>query len=112
MLKAGRYRSAAGYISRAKDRHVELGFVWSDDLGRAAARAGRSATRGIGPARQSQALPFQELAKLPDVDEPTADEGPIGARRLLIVGSLFCTREIEIALAKRSHITVDEARCR
>jgi len=110
MLKAGGYRSPKAYTSRAKDRHVELGFRWDDELARAVRKVVRSATRGLGPSRQSQALPFDELHKLPLDSEPYVSHGPIGPRNLLIVGSLFCTREIEVSLALKRHVTFDTLR--
>lgn len=112
MLKAGGYRASPVYASRAKDHHVEQGHRWTEELARAVNRANRSATRGLGPSRQSQALPFSELCSLARDATPLVPDGPLGPRNLLILGSLFCTREIEASLALRSHVSVDYLRSR
>lgn len=78
LLKAGGYRSAEEYLSRAKDEHVKRGHHWSDQLARARMRAARSVTRGIGPSKQAATYP---LAHIPDLKlgaEPIIDGGPIG----------------------------------
>ena len=107
MLKAGRYRSAEQYIARAKDRHIELHYPWTDALARAAGRAGRSAVRGIGPARQSHPLPMRAAVKLRLPSAPLVAGGPTGPGRLVEAGSLFCVRELEGSLALRTHVTFD-----
>ena len=40
--------------------------------------------------------------------EAIAPHGPINAKALAVMGTMFMTREIEIALAERSHISVDK----
>ena len=48
-FKACGYRSFANYLSRAKDVHISLGGIWTDELIMEGKRAVRSMTRGIGP---------------------------------------------------------------
>ena len=51
-FKAGRFRSFGNYISVAKKRHIEKGFVWSDALALEHKSATRSVKRGLGPGKQ------------------------------------------------------------
>ena len=95
-LKQGGYRSAANYASRAKDEHIASGFPWNDLLERSKRRATASATRGMGPGRQSAALDLTKVAGLKlSVWEPLATGGPVNPRALIVAGSFFLTREIE-----------------
>ena len=56
-LKAGGYRTPGNYMSRAKDEHIKQ-FPWTADL-EAEANAGvRSASRGLGPPKQSEPYPI------------------------------------------------------
>ena len=74
-LKAAGYRSASNYMTAAKDRHLELGYNWSEVLDRAAKLFNASCSRGMGPARQSEPLPFAEAARLPWDAAPFVDGG-------------------------------------
>ena len=107
MIKHGRYRSGRGLLSRAKDRHIELGFTWTDGLDRACRRVGRSVTRGIGPARQSAGYPLDEVAELPCSDEAAVPGGPIDIVGFIVCGSLFCARELEASTARLANFTLD-----
>lgn len=100
MLKAGRYRSSANLVSRAKDRHIELGYDWSDSLKRTCDRAHRSICRGIGPPRQSAALPLCDVTLISEGEISTQPHMPLGGRDLIVAGSIFCMREIEVSLAR------------
>ena len=64
MIKEGDYRSAKNYIKAAKDNHLAAGHEWSSILARSARLFTASATRGIGPARQSEPLPFARVVEL------------------------------------------------
>lgn len=106
-LKAGGYRSAANYASRAKEPHVLAGHPWTDSLALALKHAVASTKRGIGPARQSAPLPLEDVAKLNCGDQAMVAGGPCAVGHMVIAGSFFCTQEIEISLARKGHVTVD-----
>eukprot|EP00971_Amphidinium_carterae_P293069 5818876-Amphidinium_carterae.1 len=57
----GGYRAYAGYLTQAKLKHVELGFVWTDELALIAKRTIRSCERGLGPAKQTLPLDLPAL---------------------------------------------------
>ena len=100
MLKQGKYRSAANYASRAKDEHIASGFPWTDLLERSKRRAAASATRGMGPGRQSAALDLTKVACLElSAWEPLAAGGPVNSHAMIVAGSFFLTREIEASRA-------------
>ena len=56
LYKAGRYRNFAIPMSSMKSLHLEMGHDWSDLLALTAKRVERSATRGIGPSHNAEAL--------------------------------------------------------
>ena len=60
-MKAAGYRSFAKYDSRAKEEHVHMTNSWEVDLDRAFRSAIRSCNRGLGPARQSEALDLDKV---------------------------------------------------
>eukprot|EP00971_Amphidinium_carterae_P233373 4631927-Amphidinium_carterae.3 len=71
-FKAGGYRSFQNYLSRAKQRHVELGCPWSDLLELVGKRCVRSCSCGIGPSKAKRFaanghLPI-DLPLFPDVN--------------------------------------------
>ena len=103
MLKAGGYRSGPNFLSRAKEQHVVLGFLWTDELRLAVQKTSSSITRGIGRPRPSQ--PVDLSAGIPWL--PGSNSHPVGGELLIIEGGFFCTREIELSLALRQHISVD-----
>ena len=106
MLKAGGFRSALGFFSRAKMEHLELGVPWTEGLSQAVRLSTRSVLRGIGPSRQSLGLSLGPVASLALPRDPLVVDGPCNASALILCGSYWCLREIEIAGALRSHITV------
>ena len=61
-LKEGGYRSVGDYISTAKGKRLEQ-YEWSSRLARARAIYVRSALRGIGPAKQCEEVPFDDMIK-------------------------------------------------
>ena len=109
MLKAGGYRSAANYISRLKEAHIEMGYPWSDQLALACRKTVASVTRGIAPGRQSAPLPLLQVHQLALGDNALFINGPVGPKNMVIGGSFFCAREIELSLALREHIEFDDS---
>ena len=107
MLKAGGYRSAPNFLSRAKEEHVVLGFPWSDELRLAARKTSSSITRGIGRPRQSKPLDLAAVWRADIPWRPESNSLPVGGKLLIIAGSFFCTREIELSLALRQYISFD-----
>ena len=105
MLKAGGYRSAPNFLSRAKEEHVVLGFVWTDELRLAIRKTSASVTRGIGPPRQSQPLDLAAVWKAGIPWLPESASYPVRGKFLIIAGGFFCTREIELSLALRQHVS-------
>lgn len=106
VLKEAGYRSAANYVSRAKEEHVKLVGTWPCRLEEAARLSARSAVRGIGPARQSAPLDLHRLEVLGEAQLGEHSGLPIGAVDLVVMGSFFLAREIEISLAMVQHVAV------
>jgi hypothetical protein len=109
MLREGGYRATDNYLARAKDWHVGQGHAWSEFLGRACRRARRAANRGIGPARQSAALDLEEafIASRDLTGAPLCRGGPIGTRHLLVCGSFWMMRELELSCAQVKHLVIN-----
>ena len=119
MFRAGEYRSVANYFSRAQDEHGALGHDWNFQLTRARRLAVRAVTRGMGPPRQSQPLPIEKIIEycfnldnLLEWEKQSSSmlpekHVPFGWVTMILVGSLFLMREIEVAAAKVGHVTID-----
>lgn len=108
MFKAGRYRSAANYISRAVEEHVRHGYDWTPALAQTRRGAVRAITRGMGPPRQSAPLPLESFMEFPNEFRPPA--GPaysgwlLNARDMVVLASLWMLREIEVAFARAGDV--------
>ena len=104
MFKKGRYRSYKNYMSAIKDQHIGAGFVWDQGLDRASRKITRSVLRGIGPAKQAGTLDVIKVAGLKLGPEPLVASGPLGPGNLMLAGSFWLTREIELSLALAKHV--------
>jgi len=98
-LKAGRYRSAAVYLSTYKTWTARQGHSWSTTLQQAMTDAIRSCERGLGGPVKARALPFARLGDLPGGDDPWTPGGPMRPRNAIVIGSWFLTRELELSTA-------------
>jgi len=109
-LKAGRYRSAAVYLSIYKGWATRNDFEWSSTLQQAVNDAVRSCERGMGGPVKARALPFSRLRELPGGTEPWVPGGPLRSRNAIIIGAWFLTREVELstALAASAELTFPE----
>ena len=105
MLKQGGYRSAPMFIGAAKEEHIALGFSWTNVLELEHRRFTKSTLRGLGPARQPEALNLTKLIGLTFELTPLLVGGPMGTANLVVLSTLFMLREIEGAFACRFHIT-------
>eukprot|EP00971_Amphidinium_carterae_P217679 4320955-Amphidinium_carterae.1 len=65
--------------------------------------------RGMGPHKKAAALPLQKLATLSWDVAPLCNDGPINPWGLIVRGSYFLTRELELSCARKGHLTVDES---
>ena len=88
------------------------GFKWNEQLELAAQSFNRSTTRGLGPVRQSEPLPYERVTTHDlDVDVKGNERSPAGASAVFVSVTLFLLREIEVAAARFSDMTFDDAEC-
>ena len=110
-FKAGHYASFMNYASRAKAEHMEQfhshGVHWSEELTVEVRNGARSANRGKGPSKQSYPVDLTKIMVLGVLDSAVVDMGPVGMSDLLVLGSFFLARELEISCAKCAHLTLD-----
>jgi len=116
MMVAGGYRSVENFVSRAKDRHLELGHQWDLAFGRAASCANKSGRRGRGPAHQCAELPVleayaetssQEWHNMVHEDKLLGENVPTNFNNYLVVSSFLLLREIEGSLLLAKSVTFD-----
>ena len=69
----------------------------------------RSCTRGLGAPAKALALPFERLDTLKGHRDPLTSVGPLCARNLVVVGSWFLCREVEISLALASSTSLERS---
>ena len=110
-LKWGGYRSAPSYLSIYKGYVERSGFHFGAPELRAMADAIRSCERGIGGPVKAMALPFDRLHELPGTRSAWVAGGPVSPRNMVVAGSWFLTREIELSSARAQSVTVDSS-CR
>ena len=109
-MKLGGFRSFQNYVSRIKDLHVRAGFTWSPQHAMEASQGLRSVTRGQGPARQSAPLDVDQVKQLQLPPAAICSGGPINPEGVIVIGSAFLLREIELAFARARHMTLDASK--
>eukprot|EP00971_Amphidinium_carterae_P171039 3389494-Amphidinium_carterae.1 len=95
VFKAGGYHSFAQYLSKAKQRHIELEFEWTDALDLVGRRCTRSCIWGLGPAKQSAGLDLGGILKLGIHRNPLVENVPGDLPNLVVLGVFHLLREIE-----------------
>lgn len=110
LMKVDDFRSFGNYVSWAKGTHVALGHTWTQQLDHELKAAGRSLSRGLGPARQSADFCVTQIARLPPGGKARHDGLPLDPHKALVLGALWVLREIELAWAVCSDVTVDDLR--
>ena len=78
------------------------GYKWDARLDRAAALFNVSCARGLGPARQSEPLPFEDAMAMKWGLEPAVAGGPVNTKAIIVLFTYFLVREIEGAVARRA----------
>ena len=73
------------------------GQVVSEALRRNVLDYSRSCLRGLGAPARPKALPLEQLHLLPKGFEPWISEGPINPRAMLMCGSWWMCRELELS---------------
>lgn len=111
MLESGGYRSAPNYLGAIKERHFSSGFSLSDALAITAKHFSKTTLRGIGPARQSEALNLSAVWGLSLDLLPFVARGPVRTRNLPTRCSFFMLREIEGSLARAVNVTLNWENC-
>ena len=108
LLKEGGYRGPGNYMTAMKNLHIEHGRPFSQVLELAAKRFNMSVSRGIGPPRQSEPLNIELILGLSIPCDPLVRGGPMNSLGVANLCTYFMVRELEAALARRRHITLNE----
>ena len=103
-LKAGSYRSGAGYLGALARVHKRAGHCWTPDLEIARTDAVRSLERGLGPAKR---------ARVVDLETVVGHHGDTGGTQqgdidFVTIGALWMLRGAEAAALLRDQVTVSE----
>ena len=112
-FKEGGHRSCRAFMGKAREHHILEGYTWTEELDLARRKATLSVQRGLGVARQS--APFDLVAVLRAVQDGSyqpAANAPLGWSSLLVLATFFMMREVEVAAATVSHVTLDAAAAR
>jgi hypothetical protein len=108
-FKNGGYRAFRAFAGRARELHILAGHPWDEELDLARRKATMSVLRGLGVARQS--APFDLMAVLRVFEKGKVlhkDGAPVGWANLVVLATFFMMRELEIAAALATHLSVDE----
>merc|ERR1712051_433887 len=106
MLKAGGYRSAAGYLSLYRGTCARAGHGFGPELATAARDAARSCIRGLGAPMRASPLPLERLHELDGDRTPWIAGGPCSPRNTIVVGTWWLLREVELATLRVSLVEV------
>jgi hypothetical protein len=106
-MKEAHYRSFPGYLSAAREVHLEASHPWTDELERARKRSVASTQRGIGPARQCIEIPPQDIVGLRLGGEALHDYGPVNPTHWAVLCSFHMLRGAESACALATSLRVD-----
>jgi hypothetical protein len=107
------YRSVASYVTDAKQRFIQAGGCWSQQHQLAYRQCLNSTSRGKGPNKGAAPFPLHLCHLLPPSASILWGQGPTDIahpRELIIAGCWWLTREIEIAKATVSDITVTDVK--
>ena len=103
-LKAGKYRSGAGYLGILAKIHKQAGHSWSPDLEVARTDAVRSLERGLGPAKRARVVDLEAVVG--------RWEGIVGTLQsdvdFVIVGALWMLRGAEAAALLGDQVSIRE----
>ena len=109
LFKCGGYKSFKNYLSRSKDHHLSLGYLWAENLNRTAQKCVRSVTRGLAGAMRSEAFDFVLVVKLlSEAKGQLAENGPMHPLAMVVCSTYFMLRELEASSIDRTDITFSE----
>ena len=106
-LKRGGYRSSESYLSLLKVRAERQGYGYDAGLLRLHRDVVRSCKRGQGAPVKPMALPFAELHRLRDSDEPWVAGGPVGSGAAMVLGAWFMMREVELSTTRACLVKIE-----
>ena len=106
-FKRGGYRSASLYFSTARKEHILQYGTLSQDVEIIIKDVIRSIERGQGPSKLKDSFNLRDLATIDLSQESEAFRIDFN---MVILGSFFLTREIELSATLRRHVRLDEAR--
>ena len=107
-FRAGHYRAVAGYVARARQMHImHTGADPSPNVQLALSVYTRAVTRGMGPAALKDAFELEKLRNLVACPAPAAQLA-VDPKALVVLGSWFMTRGIELSAARCVHLTVTQ----
>ena len=109
LLRKGGYRSAEMYLSTFKNAHIRLGHQWTEQHALEHAECTRAVRRGLGPPRQADALPLDQIVSIqvPEEDPFEPAHTLAVSRDVAIVASWWMLREIELAAATIGQLTIE-----
>ena len=105
-LKAAQFRSAASYLSTAKQIYVAEYRRLPPGVALLCTQVNRSVKRGLGPNKHTEPLPLDRFEELPHVIDPLSSLGVQYPRRLFVVALWFLLREIEVAAIKVAQVNI------
>ena len=101
-LRAGGYRSAAGYLSLYRTTCAREGYAFGPDLAVAARDAARACARGLGGPVRATPMPLDRLHQLGGGRPAWVAGGPCSPRNALVTGTWWLLREVELSTVRAS----------
>ena len=106
VFKRSGSRICKNYIDAMKTEHTLAGHSWSVQLDMCYSRFNASTSRGMGPARQSEPLPYRRMAQL-DWKSVRNPRYPVAVQFVAALCTFFLLRDLEATTAEFADMTLD-----
>ena len=106
VFKRSGYRSCKNYVDAMKAEHILAGHPWSDQLDMCYSRFNASTSRGMGPARQSEPLPYRRMTQL-DWKNVKNPRYPVAVQFVAVLCTFFLLRDLEATTAEYADMAID-----
>ena len=104
-LRGAKYRSAPQYLSEAKDRQIEAGADWTQQLARALRLCRAACLRGQGPPRKSAEARMASVLAASEETARAVNGGLLDPKAAWFVACWWLLREVELAGLRLCHVS-------
>ena len=105
VLREAKFRSACAYVDLAKQRFVESGGTWTDELAFTRQQIRRAVARGVGPPSRAAPFPLHKCENQALGEDPLVPGGPCRPGAVAVIACWWLLREVEVAAASLADVS-------